>query len=103
MTRRFFDDLMRYDFLPQANEMKMPVLLVVGEKDTATCPDHQEILFSRLSGPKELCRIMGCEHTFKSQFELAVLREFVAVWLGKIGFAESGLYPRRNGGCPDGK
>ena len=46
------EDRLRYDLLPEVNKLTMPVLLVVGEHDTRTPPDHVRILYDALPGPK---------------------------------------------------
>ena len=46
------EDRLQYDLLPQAPRLQMPVLMIVGDKDTTTPLEHQKLLYERLSGPK---------------------------------------------------
>src|SRR5258708_2914625 len=60
-------DRQKYDLLPEAAKLTMPVLLVVGENDQPCPPEHQKILFEQLPGLKELHIIPGAPHTFKEE------------------------------------
>ena len=48
------EDRLQYDVLLKAEKLQMPVLLIVGDKDDITPPEHQKILFDLLPGKKEL-------------------------------------------------
>ncbi len=49
-------DRLKYDLLPNAKKLIMPILLIVGEKDESTPPVHQHILFgARQAGPSLIC------------------------------------------------
>ncbi len=41
-------DRLKYDLLPNVSKLTMPVLLITGENDTSTPPDHVQILFEAL-------------------------------------------------------
>lgn len=49
------EDRLKYDLLPEAEKLTMPVLLIVGENDDLTPLNHQEIFFDAIpDGNKEL-------------------------------------------------
>lgn len=74
-------DRMKYDVLPRADRLKMPVLLVVGENDDLK--PHQQLLFDKLPGAKELHIIAGAGHTFRTDSEIAELSRLFDGWLNK--------------------
>jgi pimeloyl-ACP methyl ester carboxylesterase len=78
------EDRLKYDLLPQVQQLSMPVLLVVGEFDTSTPPTHQKILYDALPGPKELHVIKGAPHTFRDVTHLREIRQIVSSWLNKL-------------------
>ena len=78
------EDRMRYDVLPQGSQITIPVLLIVGEADNVTPPNHQQLLFKELSGPKELHIIRGALHSFYESHEQTELKAIVKAWLAKI-------------------
>jgi len=45
-----------------AKKLKIPIFLIVGEKDVRTPPWMSEKIFSKLKGPKELWIVPGAEH-----------------------------------------
>jgi len=77
------EDRLRYDLLPDVNKLTMPVLLVVGEKDEGTPPEHQKILFDALPGLKELHIIKSAPHTFREPAELKKLKSIFLRWIEK--------------------
>lgn len=78
------EDRRRYDLLPRADRLTMPVLLIVGEFDKVTPLDHQKLLFDALPGEKELHIIKGAEHTFKALEHLEEIRKIITSWINKI-------------------
>ncbi|MEJ2125707.1 MAG: alpha/beta fold hydrolase [Alphaproteobacteria bacterium] len=78
----YFHSLFRYDALPQAGKLHMPVMLMVGEKDTVCLPKHQWQLFQALSGPKDLHIISDAEHCFDSK--LPEMAAHLDVWLKSL-------------------
>lgn len=78
-------DRLKYDLLSQADKLTMPVLLIVGENDTSTPPEHQRIFYEALPGKKELHIINGSEHNFRSPKYLSELKEIFNKWVGSIG------------------
>lgn len=75
------EDRLRYDLLPQASKLTMPVLLVVGELDTPTPPDHVRILYDALPGPKTFHVISGSPHAFREPTHLAELKAIISDWI----------------------
>ena len=75
------EDRMKYDLLPMAGRLTMPVLLVVGENDGSTPPEHQKILFDALPGPKEIHVIKGAPHTFREPGHLAQVKNLFSNWM----------------------
>lgn len=75
-------DRMKYDLLPDAHKLTMPVILIVGENDTLRT--QSKLLLESLPGPKELHVIAGAEHTFRSTEELAELSRVFNEWLDRF-------------------
>jgi pimeloyl-ACP methyl ester carboxylesterase len=78
------EDRLKYSLLPEAHRLTMPVLLVVGSKDESTPPSHNQILFDKLPGKKEMHIIEGAVHTFDEATERQELKETVHSWLGTL-------------------
>lgn len=78
---KHMEDRLKYDLLPQANKLAMPVLLIVGEHDTSTPPPHQKILYDALPGEKELHVIVGAPHTFRDSKHLSEIKSLFADWI----------------------
>lgn len=78
-------DRLKYDLLPNASKLIMPVMLIVGENDTSTPPGHQKILFDALIGKKELHIIKGAPHTFRDQEHLDEIKRILNFWIEKVG------------------
>lgn len=77
-------DRLKYNLLPEAAKLTMPVLLVVGEKDTSTPPDHVKQLFDVLPGLKEFHIISNAPHTFREPEHLEKIKKVISNWLDKI-------------------
>jgi pimeloyl-ACP methyl ester carboxylesterase len=45
-----------------ASRIRIPVLLIHGEKDSDTSPDHSRRVFAALNGPKRLIVVQGAAH-----------------------------------------
>lgn len=78
------EDRLLYDVIPECSQLRMPVCVIVGSKDDSTPPEHQQIFFEVLPGPKELHIIDGAPHTFIESYDLAKLKECVRNWLHTI-------------------
>lgn len=76
------EDRMRYDLIPAADALRMPVLFIVGEHDTGTPPEHQKILYDAIPHDnKELHIINGAEHTFRSPAHLEEVKTILKNWI----------------------
>jgi pimeloyl-ACP methyl ester carboxylesterase len=66
-----------------ATHLRMPVLLIHGDADTETRPEHSRRVFDALAGPKRLILVAGAGHND------VLAREWVWVeierWLARIG------------------
>ncbi len=78
------EDRLKYDLLPEASKLVMPVLMVVGDNDDSTPPDHQKLLYDQLPGRKEFHIIQNCSHVFRTPEQLAELKNFFVKWIGSI-------------------
>lgn len=79
-----FEDRLRYDLLPNAAKLTMPVLMIVGSKDDSTPPEHQKILFDKIPGRKELHIIPGAPHTFRDPEHLAAIKAYFNTWIQQL-------------------
>lgn len=77
----FIEDALKYDLLARANKLTMPTLMIVGENDRTTPPEHQKLLFDRLPGRKEIHVIQGAEHTFRDQKHLEEIKQLMMRWI----------------------
>ena len=79
------EDRLKYDLLPNADKLTMPVLLVVGSKDEGTPPEHQRILYDLLPGKKEMHIIQGADHNFRpTEKYLKELIEIFDKWVKSL-------------------
>jgi pimeloyl-ACP methyl ester carboxylesterase len=78
------EDRLKYDLLPEAYKLTMPVLLMVGEKDESTPPEHQYRLYERLPGKKEIHIIKGSEHTFREKQHLEEIKQIIDRWVKNL-------------------
>jgi fermentation-respiration switch protein FrsA (DUF1100 family) len=77
-------DRLKYDLLPEAGKLTMPVLLIAGEKDNSTPPEHQKILYDKLPGKKEFHIIKGAEHTFREKEHLEEIKQIFLKWIDNL-------------------
>jgi pimeloyl-ACP methyl ester carboxylesterase len=80
----FAKDIMKYDLLKDVTKLTMPVLLIVGEKDTATPVKHQQAFHDALNCKKELHIIAGSEHTFREKYHLQEIKKIFLDWIEKL-------------------
>lgn len=78
------EDRLKYDLLPEADKLKLPVLLIVGEQDDSTPPAHQKMLYEKLNCDKELHVIAAGPHTFKNETHLNDIKRIFGGWIDKI-------------------
>jgi pimeloyl-ACP methyl ester carboxylesterase len=74
-------DRVKYDLLPKAGKLTMPVLLIVGSEDWGTSPEHHRMLYEKLPGKKELHIIKGAPHTFRKKQDLEEIRQILDRWI----------------------
>ncbi len=78
------EDRLRYDLLPEAHRLTMPVLLIVGEHDDSTPLGHQKLLYEKLPGRKEIHIIKGAQHTFREQHHLEEIKRIIDEWIKSL-------------------
>ena len=78
------EDRLKYDLLEKVENLTMPVLMIVGEKDVGTPPEHQKILYDKLPGKKEMHVIKGAEHTFREKEHLNEIKEIFNCWIKSL-------------------
>lgn len=78
-------DRLKYDLLPRAKKLTMPVLMMVSNNDIRTPFKHQKLLYSKLPGRKELHIIKAAEHTFRTKAEFRQIEKIFDKWIQKIG------------------
>lgn len=79
------EDRLKYNLMPKVDSLTMPVLLIVGEEDVSTPPEHQKILFEALPGEKEFHIINGAPHTWREEKHLVELKQIITNWIRKCG------------------
>jgi isopentenyl-diphosphate Delta-isomerase len=77
----FINDAFKYDILNKIEKIKIPVLLIVGDKDIGTPPREQKILFNKLKTNKELHIIKNAPHTFRDKKDLDKIYKIIDKWL----------------------
>jgi pimeloyl-ACP methyl ester carboxylesterase len=77
-------DKRKYDLLPGAGKLTMPVLMIVGGQDDVTPRQHQKLLYEKLPGKKELHIIKGAPHAFMKKEHLDEIKRIMGKWLEKI-------------------
>ena len=78
------EDRLKYDLLPEVQKLTMPVLLVVGENDDITSPEHQKLLYEKLLGRKEIHIIKGASHTFREETHLQEIKQIFDRWIKSL-------------------
>jgi len=74
-------DKRKYDLLPEAHKLTMPVLLIVGDQDEITPLGQQKLLYEKLPGRKELHIIKGAPHAFKEEKYLEEIYKIMDKWI----------------------
>ncbi len=81
---QFKADSLKHDLLPKVKKIAMPILMIVGSRDTITPPQDQRFLFKKLPGKKELHVINGAPHTFRDKKHLDKIKKIIINWLDKV-------------------
>ncbi len=77
-------DRLKYDVIPEARNIFVPVLLIVGTEDDITLPKHQQMLYDELpEGSKEIHLIQGAPHTFRDKEHISEMKNLLSSWLKK--------------------
>jgi len=83
----FIEDALKYNVLKDADKLTMPVLLITGEKDRGTTPEHHQILLDKISGEKELHIIKDADHNFRGadqEGNLLEIKQILLDWIEKV-------------------
>lgn len=78
----FVLDLDQYDILKKIDEIKMPVLLIVGDKDERLL--EQKMLFDKLKTKKEIHIIKGAPHIIRDPKQLEKYEKIFNNWINKL-------------------
>lgn len=78
------EDRLKYDLLPKVYKLTMPILLIVGDQDNTTLPEHQQLLYSKLLGKKEIHIIKGAPHTFRTKEHLEEVKSIFKNWIKSL-------------------
>jgi len=73
-----------FDLLKKVDKLIMPVLIIVGELDNSTPLKHQQILFDKLPGRKELHVIKSSPHTFRAEKHLKEIYQILDKWIKSL-------------------
>lgn len=79
-----FEDRLKYDLMPLVKQISMPVLMIVGDQDKSTPPEHQKILYDALPGKKEMHIIENAPHTFKDPKQLKEIKTVFINWINSL-------------------
>lgn len=74
------EDRLKYDLLKKVDQLTMPTILIVGDLDASTLPQHQQILFDKLPGKKEMYIIKNAPHTFREEKHLNEIYQILNQW-----------------------
>ena len=77
-------DRLQYDVLPSAHKLTMPVLFIVGEKDTSTPIKDQKLLYEKVVGKKEIHIIAEAPHSFTKPPHLLEIQKIIDEWVNSI-------------------
>lgn len=80
------EERLNHDLRPNASKLTMPILLVVGDKDTSCPADIQQILYDLLptNPSNELHILKDAPHTFREEKDLNQLKSILDKWLKKL-------------------
>ena len=80
----YVEDRSKYSTLTEIDRLKMPVIVIVGEKDDRTPPVHQQIFYDKLPGKKEMHIIKNAQHSFNEPSEQEELKHLLLTWLHSL-------------------
>ncbi len=77
-------DRLQYDVLPRSDQLTMPILLIVGDRDRLVPVEHQQIFYQQLPGDRELHIIENALHTPRDSSHLSEIKEIFSRWIDKM-------------------
>jgi pimeloyl-ACP methyl ester carboxylesterase len=80
----FIEEFKTHDLLKNANQVRVPVLLIVGEEDPSTPLEHQQKLFEILETDKELNIASKTGHSFYENSGREEMADHLDRWIKKI-------------------
>jgi len=82
LTQKFVDDLSQINTtLPAVENIRLPWLLIHGQKDDVVLPVDSEQLFEKLKGPKHLVSLDEADHSFEGHWDALVTE--ISAWFDK--------------------
>ncbi len=78
------EDRMNYNLLDGVDKLIMPVIMIVGERDDSTPPEHQKILYEKLPGKKEIHIVKGAQHSFYEPHEQSEVKQLLRTWIAGL-------------------
>lgn len=81
------EERLNHNLIPNVSKLTMPILVVVGDKDTSCPLDTQQIFYNMLpkNSERELYIIKDAPHTLKDEKDTAELKFIINNWIKKIG------------------
>jgi len=80
LTRKFLDDIKRYDVPHSAASLGKPILIVHGTADTVIPPSHAERLYAFARGQKAMRLIKDADHHFRDSLCKKELCDSICAW-----------------------
>ncbi|HPT30090.1 MAG TPA: alpha/beta hydrolase [bacterium] len=80
----YMEEKGKFDLLQKVDKLIMPILMIVGELDNCTPLKHQQVLFDKLPGRKELHVIKGSPHTFRAEKHLKEIYQILDKWIKSL-------------------
>lgn len=83
------ESLKKFDLIPNASKLTMPVFFMVGEFDKPCPYENQKKLYDQIPGDKTFIRIDGAEHSFRNAktgehgAELAEAKAALRAWIAE--------------------
>jgi len=78
------EERLKHDLQPNAVNLTMPILFIVGENDKSCTSGNQQSLYDLVPGPKEMHIVKGAPHTFREPEHLKELENIFNKWIQKI-------------------
>ncbi len=81
LLRKYNPDIITLQETHADDKIVQAEIIATGENDTSTPPDHVQILFEALPGPKEYHIIKNAPHTFRDKEHLAEIKSLFLKWI----------------------